>query len=184
MIYWVMYGITLQQEWTAPNGSGATPLHEAVRWEPRRIPASVLTAENMLLTDRKGETPFHWSMYTGTLGQLPLDQLPVELVAGGMMAKDRLGQTPLHLAAKAGTLSRVPKAVFTVENLMVDDNEGNTPLGLSVKYATTDCIPLGLEWPESVKEIVGEGWWERNQAVLRGKAGLDVAEEGMDVELF
>jgi len=46
-----------------------------------------------------------------------------------------------------------------------------------------DQVPLGLEFPESVREIVGEDWWERNQSICM-EAGLDVAEEVMEVELF
>lgn len=64
--------------------------------------------------------------------------------------------------------------------------EGNRidPLTYAILHGDEMHLLLGLDFPESVRELVGEEWWEQNQAVLREKANLGDVEEAADVELF
>lgn len=203
-----------ERKWIVGDTNGLTPLHEAARcgklgcvpveilkkyiviqdkdgWTPlhaaalsRRlsdVPSSCLTSENMTVKDKYGETPLHYAVKQGQLELVLEEVLTVENISIG----DNAGVTPLHWAALGGRLSQLPEAVLTPANLLIENASGESPVYYAVAGYTLEVFPLGLKFPESVREVVGDEWWEKNQAVLRDKHKLDLIEEdGMGLDLF
>jgi hypothetical protein len=164
-----------------------------------------ILAKDWLKADETGYTPLHEAAVQGHLDQVPAELLTVE----NMTMWNWLGVTPIHSAAKYGHLDQVPRDVITVDTMLLErpDNlearfpvhpsvgseqfgekgwEGNriSPILYVVLHEKQMDLLLGLDFPESVSEIMGEEWWERNQVVLRELPGLESAEAGAEIELF
>ena len=129
--------------------------------------------------DSYWSTDLHEAAVYGRLDRMPREVLTAENMGVGNIA----GITPLHLAAENGWLNQVPMVAFT-GNMLVKDVGGNTPLSLAVTNGYLSQVPLGLELPEEARAVVGEEWWENNQAVLKLKVGLDETEVGAEVDIF
>jgi len=130
--------------------------------------------------DAEGNTLLHAAAKDGSLNRVPAGLLTME----NMTMANAMGATPIHFAAWKGHLDQVPKEVITVETLLVKNGVGSSSLELAHVYRSQMDLLLGLDFPEGVKELVGEEWWEKNQVVFREKANLTVADEGAEVELF
>jgi len=156
-------------------------LHKAVAdGYLRDVPKELLTEENLLRCHGvKGRTVIHYAAEYGYLGLIPR-----EILAGAMSLRDVDGLTVLHLAAD-WKFRGVPAELLTPFNLSAKDNKGITPLHMVRDNEYLDVL-LGLDIGDSVvvREIVGENWWERNQAVLRDKAKVTDPEAFVGVDLF
>jgi len=193
--------------WTERDSTGSTPIHKLARsGRLNQVPEYLLVQRNLMLQDNDGKTPLYEAAYNGHLEQMPFEVLTSE----NMLLRTKSGDSALHSAARAGQLDKVPVSMLTVENLLVqyvfeetrpnwppinkylenghsdlkESGVWRTPLYWVVLNGVLDQIPLGLEFPETVKILVGDEWWERNQAVLNKKAELGTSTESVEVELF
>lgn len=160
---------------------GCTALHWAAQFgHLDQVPRKLLTQENVMIRANNGETVLYKSANIGALHQVPVDLLTAE----NLLAGDERSMTPLHEAA-CGYLDQIPAGVLTAENLLAKNNYDETPLYFVVKHGDLNQVPLGLKFPDSVRELVGDEWWKQNQTILMDRAGLDEsAEESVGVELF
>jgi len=145
-----------------------------------QLPKELFTVENMSIRDGWGMTPIHKAIEFELFHRIPSWVVTVE----SMLVKDNEGLTPLHDAAIYGVLNCIPKSLLTTEYLLMENNEGTSALHFAAANSHLDQVPLGLKLPESVRELVGEDWWARNQAVLCDKELLSAEEEGVEVEIF
>ena len=173
---------------------GRTPLHWAAsHGQVEHFPKALFMPANLVMKDNDGYVPLHHAAERGQLDQFS----PGLLTEANLMTRDINGRTPLHYAAAFGHLDQVPKELLTGEILLVQSKDGDTPLHCAMTSllkslstsgkicANENLEPLvGLELPESVREVVGEDWWERNQRVIRAKQELGGQEEGTEIELF
>jgi len=177
-----------------PGKSGYTPLHLAARdGFLNLLPLTLLTSENLLFEVSGSKvirsahlTPLALAARNGHLHQIPASIL----TDSNLMKPGFKGRTALHEAAGFGYLDQIPKEVLTVENLLQLDERGMTPLHLAADPMQLDVL-LGMDfrgiYSDKVKAIVGEGWWEKNLAIVHSKAALSEGIEtndAPDVELF
>jgi ankyrin repeat protein len=136
-----------------------------------QIPKELLTAENLLKPNGRGDTCLHLSAYYGHLRQIPqelltaenllrtnrqgggtclndaarkghLDQIPKELLtAENLLQANENGKTCLHIAAFYGHLDQIPREVLTAENLLKPDNYSHTCLHYAARNGHLDKIP-------------------------------------------
>ena len=59
-----------------------------------------------------------------------------------------------------------------------------SPLDVAVKSGYAEQVPMGLEFPGFVRDIVGGEWWAKNQLVIWAKGLVGKAVEDEGVELF
>jgi len=64
------------------------------------VPRGILTVENLVTADARGETALHWAAIRGYLNQVRRDIITSECLT----VKDSAGLTPLHWAAYTGHL--------------------------------------------------------------------------------
>ena len=154
--------------------SGYTPIHVAARdGYLNRIPAELLTAENLLSVvhgSGYSSTPLSVAARNGNLCQVPTSVLTAENLLNSSVCRSALDE-----AALFGFLDQVPRDVLTVENLLAKNSAGNTPLGLVMAsdVSSLDAL-LGIDFASSehsqvVRDIVGELWWSKNQAIVAEK---------------
>ena len=172
---------------------GRTVVHcAAVQGCLTQVPEKVLVAA-LLLKDCVSGTPIHDAAKYGYLGRIPKELLTLE----NMTVRNKYGETAIHLAAcygdvrasrglptDIGFLEQVPKELITVETMLMEDGCGKRPIDIALANGQIDML-LGLEFPEVVREVVGEDWWEKNQQVLQVLGGLTNTDvEGSEVDLF
>ena len=174
--------------------NGTTALHVAIaNKHAGLIPVGVLTDSNLCMRDSSRQTPLRlMARYGGLkhLSEFTLNNLMTRKYVG-----DSLEETPLHDAAAFGWLHELPKSIITVDNLLIENFTRTTPL----YYATKGCISitgkqsemellLGLDFPISVKHIVGDEWWEQNEeiksSIRNSKAGVTDIDAEDEVALF
>ena len=131
-----------------------------------------------LLADNEGLTPVDVAARSANLSGLP-----IEILAKAIVAPNKNGATPLHRAAMEGNLNNIPKQLLTVENLLEKDKFGMSVLLHAVpdpsrlspfegcKRKNLDAL-LGIDLPESTKPMLGNKWWQENEAV---KASLKIS---------
>lgn len=151
-----------------------------------QLPEELLTKATVLQKDSEGDTALHLAAQHGTLDAIPSTLLTEDTI----LVANSDGVTPLHQAATFGHLNQVPKNLLSVENLLTIDKQGQTPLHRLKDAAKANQLDLllGLNFPESVKEILGNRWWETNEAakisIAKSKSELEIAPEPTTVEIF
>ena len=157
-----------------------------------QIPSEILSSALLLVKDVHDHTPLHDAAWYGSMHQLPAALLTSE----NLMVMDDKGWTPLYCAAIGRNLDQIPSEVLTVENLMTKIKRplvsavfNSTPLLTAVHaaigYGRSEPL-LGIDFPEYVKEVVGEEWWGRNRKLVLSKRGLMVESESesCDISVF
>jgi len=146
-----------------------------------KLPTTLLLEKNLMIRDNRGRTSFHYAAEYGNLKQLPKDSL-TEMA---FTVKDKNRTTPLHhIFAIWNGLDLIPNQILTAENLLIKERIGYTPLEYLMMRDGLDLL-LGIDLPESIKDIVGPDWWDKTQSVISAKKTVKVVEPDIcDIELF
>ena len=173
---------------------GTTALHTAIaNKHASLIPVEVLTDANLCMRDASGQTPLRLMARFGGLKHL--SELTLRNLMTTVYIGDSLEETPLHDAAAFGWLHELPNSIITVDNMLIENFTHTTPLyyatkgGISITGKPSEMeLLLGLDFPVSVKHIVGDDWWQQNEDVkssLRNsKAGISDISTDDEVALF
>jgi len=163
------------------NVSGLNSLHFAavslVGME--HVPNELVTLDNLLIRGNVGQTVLHMLTRCHNLGTIPSGFLTQSTI----MERDIAGETVLHFAA--GCLDAIPAELLSVENLLVKNNDGVTPLHKVVAEGTLDALlAVDLGDSSTIREIVGDDWWNRYLSIRAGKAGLEELADPADIDIF
>ena len=168
----------------AADSFGTTVLQEAFRGQGcYQLAQELISQETVQKRDANGDTALHIAAERGTLDGVPTELLSEE----NMLAPNHAGITPLHKAAYFGHMAKVPKKLLTVENLLTIDHSGNTPLHKMADKSNESQMDyiLGIDFPDSVKKIVGDKWWNANEevklAMQKSKQPVQDEESGVDI---
>jgi len=146
-----------------------------------KLPDILLLEKNLMIKDYRGRTSFHYAAEYGNLQQLPADSLTEE----AFTVKDKNRTMPLHLifSTWAG-VELIPKEILISDNLLVKERVGYTPLEYLMMHGGLDLL-LGIEFPESIRDQVGNDWWDKNQSVISSRKKIKVVEpDSCDIEMF
>jgi len=108
-----------------------------------------------------------------------LDYIDAELVDPAMCAKkNNSGNSVFVVALHNGSLGSIPKHCLTWEAL----TSGNL-LEKVVRAEQTDVL-LGSRFPDRARALLGDAWWERNNAVLADMDKLALQDQATDIDIF
>lgn len=159
----------------------ATVLHiAALNSRLEQIDKKFLTEKNVLLACASGDTVVHAAAMVGQLNCLPKELLSPRILLSKNIWN---GNSALHCAAENDVLKDVPQTLLTEANCMAKNKYDETVFETAREHECLDQL-LGMELSESVREIVGNDWFEKNKKILQAKAKLTEAPEHPDVELF
>lgn len=170
-----------------PDSEGNTPMHLCCFSEfvekplfPK-LPASLITPETMLVANKRGITPLHLLAHAEAFKYLPKGFLTQDM----LLLSDNEGCTVCHHAVNAAgfsfsNLESFPSQCLTVDVLLKKNNARLTVLQCAVRSGCDLTEFYGMEFPDSVKDIMGEEWWERNKEIIRSQNSLRVEETQYD----
>jgi ankyrin repeat protein len=126
---------------------GATPLHWAVSWSPKKEVVVFLIEKgaDVNAKDENGRTPLHWAV---NWGYKEVVELLIEK-GSDVNAKDESGRTPLHEAVAWGHLKErgglVELLIEKGADVNTKDDRGETPLHDAVTRGHKEVVELLIE---------------------------------------
>jgi len=167
------------------DATGWTPLHAiAQAGRLSSIPSALLTEANLTFGDNGNDTPLHCAARFGFM-----EAITHLINAKSMNIKNDKGLTPLYTLAACGYAYKLPQHIFTAENLLnesppeLSGHHGSRPIDALVAYQELDLI-LGVELPESCRELVGDLWFRRNQELIKTRTNTAMVDPSVDIDVF
>ena len=168
---------------TAKQASGDTLLHtlafqaQLLNEKKPIVPIELLTEYALGIQAKDGRTPMHGIACNAHISQLQL--LDKGAITQNLLSiKDKTATTPLHLLADNAQVAMV-KHLITTEMLIEPNNNDLTPLIAAKKANNLDAL-LGIWLPISQINIVGEQWWNKNNAITQ----LTKVEKNHTLDIF
>lgn len=165
-----------QRDFEVESPEGYCILHiAALRGYLATVPERFKTAELLKQPDRCGATVFHKCGAAGCWDGIAESQLTRE----ALTTQDWDGCNPLHYAAERtddSMLVKVPKCALFPEALMQCNRSGFSALQMLVEapeWPKNALHLLGVELPESAREVVGDVWFEANLQFCRDRERRD-----------
>jgi len=172
-----------------PNNNGTSVIQLAFRSKSAyQLPQRLITTSTMRRKDKDGDTAFHFAAEAGTLDAIPVELLTEE----NLLIPNKEGVTPMHNAGYFLHINQIPKQLLTAETLLTIDIRGRTVLEALANNVSDDIQQLdsilGIEFPESMKKIVGEKWWKTNEdvraAMHENKHQLTESDQPSELEIY
>jgi len=167
------------------NFQKETPLHWAAKHKTLgQLPLDAINKTNILQKDSSGYTAAGIAAENGGLKHVRTEV--IEKIAQ-IPITTGTQDTILHIAAQRGDLHTLPQSVLTVSNMLIPNVTGTTPLyyaSRAINRSSEMHLLLGLDFPISVRHIVGEDWWKKNEEIKLEKQELKPTEEDQTISLF
>jgi len=147
------------------------------------IPIKALTPENLLaVSNINRRTPLHTAAEYKTLSEIPQEAIIKAFQQNPCLAADIVRFALVYDAAE-----QLPPEVFTSDLLLTSQvhlyqtiNKSASPkihnVLENIKAEKKLDLLLGLELDERCRLTTGDEWWQKNQAVLKGKEDLKTTE--------